>query len=97
MAYPGTWSGPDTLITARADVVKAAPGKYRIADVLVVNTGGLSPGRPRHITLTKEEYSALNRAKAKERYRAFKAERARLYQFIESLPDNDRELWNRPG
>lgn len=89
-------TGPgDTLITARSDVVNLSPGRYQLATALDGKTGTWC--KKRVSKYTEEERLERLRIRAREKYYIKKAKHARLYQFIESLPDDERELWNRPA
>jgi hypothetical protein len=82
------------VITARASIVKAPPGRYRIAAVLEPLISHYHKrGHPRY---SREELVRKSRERDRVRYRRKKSALLHGPENICNLPDDERELWNRP-
>lgn len=78
----------DTLITASSSVTHLTPGVYQ----LYVALAGI---RYRPYRMTPAERNEKYRERARRRYHRNKAKRERMLQYLDNLPDDERELWLR--
>ena len=81
------------MITARAQVLNLPPGRYQIATVLMAIHAPIRAHPPhKQVPRMPAPYDSEYR---REYYKREKARRLKLREYLDNLPDDERELWVR--